>query len=421
MNLFSTTFWEVFSSKLTASLLSELFVVFLVLALGYLLGRITVKGVSLGSSGVFIVALGVGIFLYFFYEKLGIKWIAVDKYGQYSAGSVSSVLKTLGLALFVTSVGFIAGPTFSKNFKKKALAYITIGVVIVLSGTAICLIIDALDPNVKDYTITGLLMGALTSTPGLSAAQGVFEGASGSIAAASGVAYPFGVLGVVLFVQIIPKMMRADMKIEVEKMKAVISSGVSQTETANESGVPKKKRLIVDSFGFAIFSLAVALGLIVGSLTFKMGPTAVFSLGTTGGALLIGLLFGHFKRIGRLSLEVPGTTLKTMRELGLVLFLTGSGVEGGLNFLSVVTPMLFVYGAIMTLLPMVIGFILAKYAFKLELLNNLGSICGGMTSTPALGSLIHVSGTDDVAQAYAATYPISLLLLVFVPQVVVWI
>src|SRR5690606_18811157 len=102
----------------------------------------------------------------------------------------------------------------------------------------------------------------------------------------------------------------------------------------------------------------------------------------------------------------------------LVLFLTGSGIEGGLEFLNVFQPIHLLYGVIMTMVPMIVGFIVARYVFKLELLNNLGSICGGMTSTPALGALIHVSGTDDVAQAYAATYPIALFLLVFVPQII---
>ena len=56
---------------------------------------------------------------------------------------------------------------------------------------------------------------------------------------------------------------------------------------------------------------------------------------------------------------------------------------------------------------------------KLPLFNNLGSITGGMTSTPALGTLIHVTGTEDVASAYAATYPIALIAVVLVSQLVI--
>ena len=103
----------------------------------------------------------------------------------------------------------------------------------------------------------------------------------------------------------------------------------------------------------------------------------------------------------------------------MVMFLTGSGFEGGLKFLELVSdmPIVFLYGVIMTIAPMIVGFFVAKYGFKLCLLNNLGSITGGMTSTPALGSLISVAESEDVASAYAATYPIALILLVFVPQI----
>ena len=61
-------------------------------------------------------------------------------------------------------------------------------------------------------------------------------------------------------------------------------------------------------------------------------------------------------------------------------------------------------------------FAFAKYVLKLSLLNNLGSLTGGMTSTPALGTLIGVAGTEDVAAAYAATYPIALIAVVLVSQ-----
>ena len=158
---------------------------------------------------------------------------------------------------------------------------------------------------------------------------------------------------------------------------------------------------------------------IIGSISFKFSESIVFNLTATGGFLLVGLLFGHFGKIGRVSLRVPDSTLKVFRELGLVMFLTGSGFEGGLKFLELVSdmPIVFLYGVIMTLAPMIVGFFVAKYGFKLCLLNNLGSITGGMTSTPALGSLISVAESEDVASAYAATYPIALILLVFVPQI----
>lgn len=82
-------------------------------------------------------------------------------------------------------------------------------------------------------------------------------------------------------------------------------------------------------------------------------------------------------------------------------------------------PIYFLYGAIMTILPMIIGFVIAKNVLKLPLLNNLGSLTGGMTSTPALGTLINMAGTEDIASAYAATYPIALIAVVLASQLII--
>ena len=102
-----------------------------------------------------------------------------------------------------------------------------------------------------------------------------------------------------------------------------------------------------------------------------------------------------------------------------MLFLMGAGIAGGADFVKFFKPIYFLYGAIMTIAPLIVGYLIARYILKLPLLNNLGSITGGMTSTPALGTLINVSGTEDVASAYAATYPIALLAVVLVSQFII--
>ena len=180
------------------------------------------------------------------------------------------------------------------------------------------------------------------------------------------------------------------------------------------------------------FGLAIICGLLLGSITIPLsgdgynGPC--FSLGTTGGVLIMCLVFGHFGHFGKLSLEVKEGTLKVLREFGLALFLLGAGVHGGVSLVEQVShfgPGIviwgFIGGAIMTLTPMLVGFVLGKFVMKLPLLNNLGSITGGMTSTPALGSLISVAESDDVASAYAATYPIALVLIVIASNLLVLI
>ena len=184
-----------------------------------------------------------------------------------------------------------------------------------------------------------------------------------------------------------------------------------------------KKLLHLDGHGFAAFSLAAILGIFVGSIKIPLSGAGLsgtcFSLTTTGGCLLVSLVLGHFSRIGKISIMPEQSTLKLFRELGLVLFLVGAGIPGGAEFVENFDIMYFVYGIIMTIVPLIIGYLFAKYVLKLSLLNNLGSITGGMTSTPALGTLIGVAKTEDVASAYAATYPIALIAVVLVSQLLI--
>ena len=174
------------------------------------------------------------------------------------------------------------------------------------------------------------------------------------------------------------------------------------------------KELELDPFGFCAFSIAAILGVLIGS--FKFGN---FSLTTTGGCLLLSLILGHFAKIGNISITPSESTLKVFRELGLMLFLIGAGIAGGAEFVKYFEWVYFIYGIIMTMVPMIVGYIFAKYVLKINLLNNLGSICGGMTSTPALGTLISTAGTEKVAGAYASTYPIALIAVVIVSQVLI--
>ena len=94
----------------------------------------------------------------------------------------------------------------------------------------------------------------------------------------------------------------------------------------------------------------------------------------------------------------------------------GSGIAGGTKFIEYFKIIYFFYGILITLIPLIVGFIFNKYVLKLCLLNNLGSLTGAMTSTPALGTLINVAKTDNIGNPYAATYPISLISVVLSAQ-----
>ncbi len=171
--------------------------------------------------------------------------------------------------------------------------------------------------------------------------------------------------------------------------------------------------------GFFPYALAIALGIVLAKIVIPLPGGAQFSLGTSGGPLIAGLILGHFGHAGKISFHVEKSVLECLREFGLALFLIGAGVEAGAGFIEILKEhglILFVYGALITLIPMIVGYFVATKLMKLSLFNTLGSLCGGMTSTPALGTLIRVTGTDDVASAYAATYPVALVFVVLACQ-----
>lgn len=390
-----------------------MFCLFAIAFVGYALGRITIKGVNLGDAGVFLIALLFGCFLY---EPLAAQLTvsSADKETVLTfANSALKIVENLGLILFVTSVGFIAGPKFFGNMKKNFKSYVLLGFVIIvvgaLSGIGCIYLGRALgETDTKGFTamIVGLMSGSLTSTPAFSAAKAtVLPEYESLVSVGHGIAYIFGVVGVVLFVQLVPKFMKANM--EEERAK------ITQIESGEKEKKQGKKLLELDEHGFGVFALAAVVGTFVGMAKV---PGTSFSLTTTGGCLLTALVLGHFGKIGRLSIMPKIETLKLFRELGLMLFLIGAGIPGGADFVEHFDVMYFVYGIIMTIVPMIVGFLVAKYVLKLPLLNNLGSITGGMTSTPALGTLINTAGTEDVAAAYAATYPIALISVVLASQ-----
>ena len=166
----------------------QLFVLFSILAIGLAFGNFTVKGVSLGSSGVLFAAL-----------------LAGHYHLQVPAG-----VTAIGTALFVYCVGLGVGNRFFGSLRSRGSKLLLMSALVVGAAWGITLI--ACQCFGMDYGIAaGLFAGACTSTPGLAAALEAAETtgrASGAINIGYGVAYPFGVIGVVLFVQLLPRLLK---------------------------------------------------------------------------------------------------------------------------------------------------------------------------------------------------------------------
>lgn len=361
--------------------MSELFYLFLVVAIGYSIGRIRIKGVGLGISAILLVAL---------------------VFGHYGV-TVSSVIKNLGLACFVTAVGHITGPKFIDNCKKSAIYYIVIGMSMIVVSALLCTLVIKVFKLPIPLSL-GLLAGALSSTPCLATALEITQDSLASIG--YGIAYPFGVVGVVLAVQLISK-------IEKEEGRRIVME--SDNHDYNETNLIK-----IDKNGFFSFALSLSLGLLIGSISIPLPGNLSFSLGISGGVLLMGLLFGTIRKVGSISITVNKEKLKAFRELGLAIFLAGAGIEAGSGFVKTINEygvILFLIGMVLTLVPIVFGFFLAHTVFKLDLFSSLGTVCGGMTSTSALGSLSELDRYDEIAAGYAATYTVALVSIIFIVQI----
>lgn len=410
----SSSILSYLSSVFVSPFGNVLFLVFLIAFLGYALGKIEIKGVGLGAAGVFLMALVFGHFgagNNSWFHQIGL--VTIDEAKMKSA---MKLVQDIGLLCFVTSVGFIAGPKFFSNLKRNAKSYAFIGFCVIGSAALVTAIIIMCTP-INAAMGVGILSGALTTTPGFAAAQDALlsyensEALINEVTVGHAIGYPFGVVGVVLFVQIVPIILRADLKVEQQKL-------VASSDQSGERVLPANL-IKLDPMGLAPFALAICLGIILGKVSIPLPGGASFALGNTGGALLMGLILGHFGHLGKISMELSADFLKSFREFGLIMFLIGAGVPGGNGFVEIIQEqgfILFVYGAIMTLVPMILGYLIARYVVKLCMLNNLGSLTGGMTSTPALGALINAAKTDDVAAAYASTYPVALVMVVLASQ-----
>lgn len=516
------------------------FALFLIVALGFILGRIKIFGLSLDVSAVIFVALVFGHF-----------GVVIPKDFQ-----------TLGLVLFIFTIGIQAGPGFFESFKKDGRQLALFATTLILSaGILTTLIVTFFDID-KNIAI-GLFTGALTSTPGLAAAIDYTNSPLASIG--YGVGYPFGVIGVILFIRFLPKILRISLSaseqeykqnaknefpeilkqnfiVENENIvgksigalrirymtKAVVSRVVHNgiaiipspetilhkgdlikavgTEEAlkniklligslteeeilldpkydvqsvlvtnkevvnktigqinllhtynatitrirrsgiNISPTPNSKLQFGDKLIIAsskanikivgnVFGndqkrlsdtdiLPIALGIIIGVLVGKISITLgsfSFSLGLTGGVLVVALILSRIGKTGPILWTMTGAANQLLRQFGLILFLAAIGTGAGAQIVETFEKYgieLFLFGAVLTIVPMIIAALVGKYIFKMNILRLLGAISGSMTSTPGLAAADSMTETNAHSISYATVYPVAMVLLIVLVQLI---
>jgi putative transport protein len=171
---------------------STYFALFAIAALGLLLSKIKIKGISFGMSSIILVALVFGHF--------GIV--------------IPAEFKQIGLILFIYSVGIQVGPGFFDSFNRKSLPLLAVTIVILLSGVIIAFLLCALLGYDTAMT-AGLYAGALSSSSGLAAATGTLHNPAVSVA--FGIVYPIGILAVIIFLVLAPKLFNIHINEEEER------------------------------------------------------------------------------------------------------------------------------------------------------------------------------------------------------------
>lgn len=518
---------------------SSYFALFLIIALGFILGRISIKGLSLDVSAVIFVALLFGHFGVIIPKEIG----------------------NFGLVLFIFTIGIQAGPGFFDSFRSKGKTLILLTMLLIgaasLTGIAFKYIF-----NIDTPSIVGLIAGALTSTPGLAVAIDSTNSSAASIA--YGIAYPFGVIGVILFIKLLPKILRKNLVVEAKlldekrrgkypplhtatflvnhvnifnkslaqlQIRAMTGAVVSRVKHGNETIIPNantilhegdyikavgndkalealellvgeriksdlpfgstqelrsllvtNKKIINKSLGYLnvqntfgcivtrvrrsgidlppepslllkfgdklmvagdkedldeisqlfgndekklsdtdFFPIAagIVLGVLFGKLNLSFSDSFSFSPGLTGGILIVALVLSAIGKTGPIVWSMSGSANQLLRQIGLLLFLAEVGTSAGVNLVSTFQEsgmLLFGVGIAITVIPMIVAVAVGYFVFKINILDLIGSLAGGMTSTPGLAAADSMSDSSAPSIAYATVYPIAMVFLILFIQ-----
>ena len=365
---------------------------------GLLLGKIKLKGITLGITWVLFVGIG-----------LSAAGVACNH-------DMLHIIKEFGLILFVTAVGLQVGPGFFRSFKKGGLALNLMAVVNVALGVGITVMIARM-ANQELTDMAGVYTGAITNTPGLSAAQQAvgdldIEGASERLAAGYAVAYPLAVVGMIVSCLLLRWFCHVDL--QKEPTTTGLPSATTPDGKKGKGGI-----LLIPVF------VIIALGILLGSIPIPVGMKAPVKLGLAGGPLVVALVGGWLGvKKGWFGTDfTEGQGVHMLREVGIALFLAGVGLGAGEKFVETVQVhyMWVVYGVVITMVPPILVTLFGRLVLHLNYYTLIGFIGGAHTDPPTLAFANNVApeGCKLPNMGYATVYPLTMFLRIFTAQLLV--
>lgn len=170
--------------------------------------------------------------------------------------------------------------------------------------------------------------------------------------------------------------------------------------------------------------IGILLGVLIGSIPIHIpGIINPIKLGLAGGPLIVAILLSKYGyRFSLVSYTTPSANLM-LREIGIVLFLASVGLTAGQNFIPTLLSgdgfLWMGYGALITLVPLLLVGFLSRYILKRNYLEICGLISGSMTDPPALAFANSIAQSEAPAVAYATVYPLVMFLRIFIAQLLI--
>lgn len=184
-------------------------------------------------------------------------------------------------------------------------------------------------------------------------------------------------------------------------------------------------RKSLDETRYSPLMMGVLLGVLLGMIPFYFpGVPFPVRLGLAGGPLIAAIGFSLIGNIGSFVFYIPQSANLALRELGIILFLACAGLGAGPAFFSVAMSVAglkwMAAGLLITMIPLLTTGVAAKLLLKQNYLITCGVIAGSMTDPPALAFANSLSDSDASSTAYAAVYPLTMILRIVAAQSIVF-
>lgn len=170
--------------------------------------------------------------------------------------------------------------------------------------------------------------------------------------------------------------------------------------------------------------IGIFLGIVVGSIPLQFpGMSVPMKLGLAGGPLVVAILISAYGHKIHLVTYTNSSANLLLREIGICLFLASVGIAAGKDFVQTVFNVRGVtwvaYGFIITVVPLLVIGIIARWKYKFNYYSIIGMMSGGYTDPPALAYGNKVAGNDAPAVAYSTVYPLTMFMRVIAAQLII--